>query len=115
MNDLVWSNPPYLGGFTHRAVFTELAERAASAVTKDDIRAIVAEELAKALSKPSEPKLKTEAEAAAMLGVKKSWLATRRRAGAIEYTPTRTAEDDPSRYVRYTLAQIEAIMAKKGK
>jgi hypothetical protein len=55
MNDLVWSNPPYLGiGYTHRAVFTELAERAASAVTKDDIRAIIAEEIAKALrSAPS--------------------------------------------------------------
>jgi excisionase family DNA binding protein len=66
-----------------------------------DIRQIVAEEIAKALPKP-EKLLYTTAEAAEMLSLKKSWIATAARKGEIPCTRK-------GHYVLFTMEQLRAI------
>jgi len=70
-------------------------------LTDQDLRQIIADEIAKALPKP-EKLLYTTAEAAEMLSLKKSWIATAARKGEIPCTRK-------GHYVLFTRQQIEEI------
>ena len=72
----------------------------------DQIRLVVAEEIAKALDKRKPAKLQySTAEAAAMLNVPESWLASKARAGEIPHRMM-------GHYRVFTMQDINAIIAK---
>jgi excisionase family DNA binding protein len=74
----------------------------------DQIRAVVAEEIAKALNERRPAKLQfTTAEAADMLGVNESWLASKARAGEVPHRQM-------GHFRLFSLQDIEAIMAQSA-
>jgi excisionase family DNA binding protein len=74
----------------------------------DQIRRVVAEEVAKALNERRPAKLQfTTAEAAEMLGVTESWLASKARAGEVPHRQM-------GHFRLFSLRDIEAIMAQSA-
>jgi excisionase family DNA binding protein len=77
------------------------ADKMLVTLTAGELREIVRQEIAKAQPKPDKL-LYTTAEAAAMLSLKKSWIANAARKGEIEYTRK-------GHYVLFTKEQIQEI------
>lgn len=78
------------------------------ALLLDQIRAVVAEEVAKALNERRPAKLNfTTKEAAEMLGVTESWLASKARAGEVPHRQL-------GHFRLFSLQDIEAIMAQSA-
>jgi excisionase family DNA binding protein len=74
----------------------------------DQIRAVVREEIAKALSQRRPARLNfSTAEAADMLGVTESWLASKARAGEVPHRQM-------GHFRLFSLQDVEAIMAQSA-
>jgi excisionase family DNA binding protein len=87
---------------------SEPAKQDLFALLLDQIRIVIAEEIAKALDKRRPAKLQfTTAEAAAMLGVKTSWLAAKARTGEVSY-------HRQGHKVFFTQQDVDEIMARSA-